>query len=88
LFEGLCAYGLFRESRGLSFGKPAGIFALLIGLAALGFVWSKHDVRRESVERDLQQQLAGYFKAVNQPARAAIHQHKAEALNSVNQFAN
>jgi hypothetical protein len=88
LFVSLCAYGLLREISGLSFGKPAGIFALLIGLAALGFVWSKHDLRRDRVERELRQQLSAYFKYVNQPERAAIHQRKADAANSANQFAN
>ena len=71
----------------LTFRNPAGIVALLIGLTALGFVWSKHALQRESVERDLQQQLSSYFK-VSDPARAAIHQRKAGELNSANQFAN
>jgi hypothetical protein len=87
LFIGLCGCGLFRETMDLTFRNPAGIVALLIGLAALGFVWSKHTVQRESVERDLQQQLSGYFKA-SDPARAAIHKRKAEELDSANQFEN
>jgi len=87
LFIGLCGYGLFRETMDLTFKNPAGIAALLIGLAALGFVWSRHALQRESVERDLQQQLSGYFK-VNDPDRAAIHERKAEELNSDSQFAN
>jgi hypothetical protein len=87
LFIGLCGYGLFRETMDLTFRNPAGIVALLIGLTALGFVWSKHALQRESVERDLQQQLSSYFK-VSDPARAAIHQRKAGELNSANQFAN
>jgi hypothetical protein len=87
LFTGLCGCGLFRETMNLTLRNPAGIVALLIGLAALGFVWSKHTFQRESVERDLQQQLSAYFK-VNDPARAAIHERKAEELNSASQFAN
>jgi hypothetical protein len=87
LFIGLCGYGLFRETMDLTFRNPAGSVALLIGLAALGFVWSKHGRQRESVERGLQQELSGYFKA-SDPARAAIHERKAEELDSTNQFEN
>jgi hypothetical protein len=87
LFIGLCGCGLFRATMDLTFRNPAGFVALLIGLAALGFVWSKHALQRESVERDLQQELSGYFKT-SDPARAAIHERKAEELNSANQFAN
>jgi hypothetical protein len=87
LFVGLCGYGLFRETMDLTFRNPAGIVALLIGLAALGFIWSKHTLQRESVERGLQQELSGYFKT-KEPARAAIHERKAGELNSANQFEN
>ncbi len=87
LFIGLCGYGLFNETMDLTVRNPAGIVALLIGLAALSFVWSRHALQRESVEHDLQQQLSGYFK-VSDPARAAIHERKAEELNSASQFAN
>jgi len=87
LFIGLCGYGLFRETMDLTFRNPAGLVALLIGLAALGFVWSRHALQRESVEHGLQQELSGYFKA-GDPARAAIHGRKAAELNSANQFAN
>jgi len=34
------------------------------------------------VEYDLQQQLAGYFQAQNNPQRAAIHAAKAAALKA------
>jgi hypothetical protein len=53
---------------------------LLAGLLALGFVWKNHSFQRESVEYDLQQQIAAYFKAVKNPERTAIHEHKAEEL--------
>ena len=55
---------------------------MLACLAPLGFVWSQRSLHRKSVERDLQQQLAAYFKSVNKPDRAAIHQHKADELKS------
>jgi hypothetical protein len=88
LFVGLCGYGLACGTLGLTPRMPAGILALLAGLLALGFVWSKRPLHRESVERDLRQQLSAYFKAANNPARAAIHERKAEELNPDNQFAN
>ena len=78
LFAGLCGYGLVRGTLGLARGNLAGAVVLLAGLTALGFVWSKHSVRRESIEREMQHELAAYFKSVNKPARAAYHEHKAE----------
>ena len=80
LFVGLCGYGLARGMLGLAAGAPIGILVLLTGLTALGFVWSKHSLRRESVEYSLQQQLAAYFKSAGNSKRAAIHEHKAEEL--------
>jgi hypothetical protein len=80
LFAGLCGYGLARGALGLARANPAGIIALLASLAALGFVWSKHSLQRESVEYGLQRELAGYFKSVNNFKRAAIHERKADAL--------
>ncbi len=80
LFVGLCGYGLARGRPGLKVKMPAGIFALLAGLLALGFVWSNRSLQRQAVEYDLQQQIADYFKAGNRPDRAAIHQQKAEEL--------
>jgi hypothetical protein len=82
LFAGLCGLGLARGNTGLVGGKPAGILALLTCLAALGFVWSQRSLQRQSVERDLQQQLADYFKSVSKHDRAAVHQHKADKLKS------
>lgn len=85
LFIGLCGYGLARGKMGLTARNPAGIVALLVGLAALGFVWSKRNMTRESVEYQLQQQIANNFKAAGNLKRAAIHEQKAEQLK---QFAN
>ena len=82
LFAGLCALGLARGNTGLADGNPARIFALLACLAALGFVWSQRSLHRQSVERDLQQQLAAYFKSASKPDRAVIHQHKADELKT------
>jgi hypothetical protein len=82
LFAGLCGLGLARGNTGLMDGNPARILALLACLAALGFVWSQRSLQRQSVERDLQQQLAAYFKSAGKPDRAAIHQHKADELKS------
>jgi hypothetical protein len=80
LFVALCGYGLARGAVGLPAMHPAGILALLAGLAALGFVGSKHSLGRESVEYDLQRQAAANFKAAGNLKRAAIHEKKAEAL--------
>jgi len=85
LFIGLCGFGLARGKLGLAAYDPAGILALLVGLAALGFVWSKHTVTRNSVEYQLQVQIAASFKSAGNLQRAAIHEQKAEALK---QFAN
>lgn len=80
LFVGLCGCGLARGSMSLSRGNPAGIIVLLAGLAALGFVWSKRSLQRESVEYSLQRKLAAHFKSVDNFKRAAIHEHKTDAL--------
>jgi hypothetical protein len=80
MFIALCGYGLTRGTFGLSEKNPVGFLALLAGLAALGFVWSKHAVTRRSVEYELQQQIADNFKMAGNLKRAAIHEQKAEAL--------
>ncbi len=79
LFAGLCGYGLARGAFGLARANPMGIVVLLAGLAALGFVWSKRSLQRESVEFEMQRELATYFKSVNDLNRAAFHEHRAEA---------
>jgi hypothetical protein len=80
LFVVLCGCELARGTVGLVRGNPAGIIALLAGLTALGFVWSKRSLQRESVEYGLQQQLAADFRSADNLKRAAIHEHKAEEL--------
>ena len=85
LFVGLCGFGLARGKLGLTALDPIGILALLACLAALGFVWSKHTVTRNSVEYQLQEEIAANFKGAGNLQRAAIHEQKAEALK---QFAN
>jgi hypothetical protein len=84
LFVGLCGCGLARGSIVLTMRNPEGMFALLVGLAALGFVWSKHSLQRESVESSMQQQLADYFKSTGNLKRATTHEHKAEELKLIN----
>jgi hypothetical protein len=79
LFVGLVGYGLVRDPSGLAWRNIPALVALLVLLAALGFVWSKAPVRRQTVERALQYKLADYFNSVGNPERAAIHQHQAEA---------
>jgi len=83
LFVGLCGCGLARGTISLTASNPTGVLALLAGLAALGFVWTKHSRQRTSVEYDLQQQLVADFKSANNFSRAAIHEHKAEALKPI-----
>jgi hypothetical protein len=85
LFSGLCGFGLARGKLGLTAMNPSGLVALLVCLAALGFVWSKHTVTRNSVEYQLQEQITANFKAAGNLKRAAIHDQKAEALKP---FAN
>ena len=80
LFAGLMGCALIRSPLGLAWENLPALVALPAILAALGFAWSKAPVRRETVERDLQYNLAAYFKSVGNPKRAAIHEHKAEAL--------
>lgn len=82
LFVSLCGWGLARGAFGLTAKAPAGILVLLATLSVLGFVWSNRSLQRKSVEYDLQQQLAAYFRSVNNPGRAAIHERKAEELRS------
>ena len=80
MFVSLCGYGLARGTPGLARANPAGVIVLLAGLAALGFVWSKRSLQRESVEYSLQRELAAHFKSVDNFKRAAIHEHKADVL--------
>ncbi len=84
LFVVLCGFGL-QGKLGMAAKNPVGLIALLAGLAALGFVWSKHNVTRNSVEYQLQVQIAANFKAAGNLKRAAIHEQKAAVLK---QFAN
>ena len=82
LFAGLIGYALIRSPLGLAWENlPAGVAFLAI-LAALGFVWSKAPVKRETIERDLDYKLAAYFKSENNLKRAAIYEHKAELLKN------
>jgi hypothetical protein len=80
LFAGLCGCGLARGTLGLARANPAGIIVLLAGLAALGIVWSKRTLQRESVEYGMQRDLAAHFKSVNNLKRAEFHERKADAL--------
>jgi hypothetical protein len=86
LFIGLCGYGLVRggAARIPALGIPvmslAAIFAFSAGLTAMCVIWSNRSVSRESVEYDLQRQIAANFKAAGNLKRAAIHAQKAEEL--------
>jgi hypothetical protein len=86
LFLALCSYGLVRSGAtgipvsGMPIMSLAGIFMFSAGLVALCVVWSNRSVSRESVECDLQKQLAAQFKAAGNLKRAAIHEQKAEQL--------
>jgi hypothetical protein len=80
LFIGLLGLALARDPAGLAWKNVPAFIAGLALLAALGFVWTKEPIRRETIERELQCQLIDYFKANNNPIRAAIHERKAEAL--------
>jgi hypothetical protein len=80
LFVGLCGYSLARGACGLARANPTGIIVLLAGLAALGFVWSKRTLQRDSVEYEMQRELAAHFKSVNNVKRADFHEHRSEVL--------
>ena len=82
LFAGLIGYGLTRDPLGLAWENIPAFIALLTLLGTLGFVWSKTPITRETIERTLQYKLADYFKSVGNPERAAIHEHKAEAVKT------
>lgn len=82
LFAGLCGFGLARKMLGLAGADLGGTIALLAALTALGFVWSKSPIQRTTIERELHYKLAAYFTSVDNPKRAAIHEHKAEALKN------
>jgi hypothetical protein len=82
LFAGLMGYALMRSPPGLAWKNLPAFIAWLTILAALGFVWSKAPVKRETVRRDLEYQLAEYFKSVNNPERAAIYEHKAGTMEN------
>jgi len=80
LFAGLIGYALIRSPLGLAWENLPAFIAWLAILAALGFVWSNAPVKRETITRDLEYRLAGHFKSVNNPKRAAIFEHKAESI--------
>jgi hypothetical protein len=82
LFAGLIGYVLIRSPLGLAWENLPAFIALLAILAALGFVWSKAPVKRGTIERDMDSKLAAYFKSVDNLKRAAIYEHKAEALKN------
>jgi hypothetical protein len=82
LFVGFVGYALIRSPLGLAWENLPAFIALLAILAALGFVWTKAPVKRETIERDLDYKLAAYFKSVNNLKRAAIFEHKAELLKN------
>jgi hypothetical protein len=84
LFIGLGGYRLVRDPLGLVWQNVPAFIALLTLLAALGFVWSKAPIKRETIEQALQNRLVDYFKSVNNLKRAAFHEHKAEALRKAN----
>ncbi len=86
LFAGLLGYRLSRDPQGLAWKNLPAFAALLALLAALGFVWSKAPLKRETVECTLQYQLADYFKSTGNLERAAIHEQKAEALKESAHF--
>jgi hypothetical protein len=86
LFVGLIGYGLIRDPLGLARENIPAFAVLLTLLAALGFVWAKAPVKRETIERTLHYELANYFKSVGNPERAAIHERKAEALEKSEGF--
>jgi hypothetical protein len=78
----LYGYGLARKPSGLAWENLPALIALLTLLAALGFAWSKEPIRRETIEREIHCRLAAHFNSVNNPTRAAIHEHKAELLKN------
>jgi hypothetical protein len=82
LFVGLIGYALIRSPLGLAWENLPAFIALLAILAAMGFVWSKAPVKRETIERDLDYKLAADFKSMNNPKRAAIFEHRAEMLKN------
>lgn len=82
LFIGLLGYELAQEPAGLAWKNIPKCIATIAMLAALGWVWTKTPIHRETVERELQLQLVDYFQANHDPKRAAIHQFKAEALKN------
>src|ERR1017187_3987954 len=82
LFVGLMGYALIRSPLGLAWENLAAFIALLAILAALGFVWSKAPVKRETIERNLDYKLAAHFKSVNNLKRAAIYEHKAGMMKN------
>lgn len=85
LFAALCLRDIVPAAPGHPARNPAALLPLLAVLVALAFVFTKRNVSRESVEYQLQEQIAASFHAAGNSVRAAIHEQKAEALK---QFAN
>jgi len=78
----LVGHALARAPVGLAWENLPAFIALLALLAALGFVWTKAPITRETVERSLDYQLAAYFKSVNDSKRAATFEHQAEIIGN------
>ena len=84
LFAGLIGYALIRSPLGLAWENLPAFIALLAILAALGFVWSKAPVQRETIERICNTSSLIISNPLDNPERAAIHEHKAEAMKTIN----
>ncbi|HTV75855.1 MAG TPA: hypothetical protein VMD57_02565, partial [Candidatus Baltobacteraceae bacterium] len=78
----LVGCALVRSPLGLAWENLPAFVVLLTLLAALGFVWSKAPVKRETVERGLDYKIAAYLKSMNNPERAATFEQNAEALEN------
>jgi len=84
VFSGLCGWRLAWPAAGFQ-NQATVVVALLCGLAALGFVWSKRSARRESVEYELGQRIVADFKSAGNFKRAALYER---TMQNPDPFAN
>jgi hypothetical protein len=82
MFAGLCVYGLARRTLGITAQKPEELFVLAALLGTMCLLASQQSWRRDAIDYRLESYLAFNFNFHGMPARAAIHQQKADELKS------
>ena len=77
----LMGTALVRSPLGIAWENAPGLLILVVLLGAVAYVWVLSPMHRESVERQLDNQLAVNFKLQNKLERAAVFEQRAKELD-------